>query len=360
MGLMDTLNNLTQQMNNAVDKITNSNAQGVQGAPVNQGLAGLGVVNENNSNGNMQSPAGFMDKADTDVRKLVTFIDRFTDNSQYVEYLSKWFTETGLFTVTPMNNCISLQMNTNVNNQNKWFTETGLFVVTPMNNCISLQMNTNVNNQTFVANYTVYGCINQSEVDTVLQSISMSPNMNGVTIILGYINFNDNEIRTAKQYNIQLIGIEGILEINHAIELADSRLPYVTFDKSSFLHMLASALHNKYKMAQQCGGNTFDNMTNSMSASLNNFGERTSEALSGFAAGVGLSKAVNTESNQQVVKNEEQLAEELANTMETQQAAQSNGVSLEKSNDTVQTNGVSLEKNNGVSLEKSSGVSLEK
>ena len=202
---MDTLNNLTQQMNNAVDKITNSNAQGVQGAPVNQGLAGLGVVNENNSNGNMQSPAGFMDKADTDVRKLVTFIDRFTDNSQYVEYLSKWFTETGLFTVTPMNNCISLQMNTNVNNQNKWFTETGLFVVTPMNNCISLQMNTNVNNQTFVANYTVYGCINQSEVDTVLQSISMSPNMNGVTIILGYINFNDNEIRTAKQYNIQLI-----------------------------------------------------------------------------------------------------------------------------------------------------------
>ena len=44
MGLMDTLNNLTQQMNNAVDKITNSNAQGIQGAPVNQGLAGLGVV----------------------------------------------------------------------------------------------------------------------------------------------------------------------------------------------------------------------------------------------------------------------------------------------------------------------------
>mgnify|MGYP000006617880 FL=1 len=308
MGLMDKLNNLTQQMNNAVDKITNSNAQGAQGAPVNQGLAGLGVVNENNSNGNMQSPAGFMDKADTDIRKLATFIDRFADNSQYIEYL------------------------------NKWFTETGLFIVTPMNNCISLQMNTNVNNQQFVANYNVYGCINQSEVDTVLQSIDMSPNMNGVTIILGYINFNDNEIRTAKQYNIQLIGIEGILEINHAIELADSRLPYVTFDKSSFLHMLASALHNKYKMAQQCGGNTFDNMTNSMSASLNNFGERTSEALSGFAAGVGLSKAANIESNQQVVKNEEQLAEELANTMETQQTAQSNGVSLEKSS------GVSLEK----------------
>lgn len=331
MGLMDTLNNLTQQMNNAVDKITNSNAQGVQGAPVNQGLAGLGVVNENNSNGNMQSPAGFMDKADTDVRKLVTFIDRFTDNSQYVEYLSKWFTETGLFTVTPMNNCISLQMNTNVNNQ------------------------------PFVANYTVYGCLNQNEVDTILQNIGMAPNMNGVTIILGYINFNDNEIRAAKQYNIQLIGIEGILEINHAIELADSRLPYVTFDKSSFLHMLASALHDKYKMAQQCGGNAFDNMTSNMSASLNNFGERTSEALSGFAAGVGLSKAVNNENNQQVVKNEEQLAEELANNVETQQTAQSNGVSLEKdNNDAVQNNGISLEKSSGVSLGKSSGVSLEK
>lgn len=331
MGLMDTLNNLTQQMNNAVDKITNSGTQGVQSTPVNQGLAGLGVVNENNSNGNMQSPAGFMDKADTDVRKLVTFIDRFTDNSQYVEYLSKWFTETGLFTVTPMNNCISLQMNTNVNNQ------------------------------PFTANYNVYGCINQSEADTILQNIGMAPNMNGVTIILGYINFNDNEIRAAKQYNIQLIGIEGILEINHAIELADSRLPYVTFDKSSFLHMLASALHDKYKMAQQCGGNAFDNMTSNMSASLNNFGERTSEALSGFAAGVGLSKAVNNENNQQVVKNEEQLAEELANNVETQQTAQSNGVSLEKdNNDAVQNNGISLEKSSGVSLGKSSGVSLEK
>lgn len=331
MGLMDTLNNLTQQMNNAVDKITNSGTQGVQSTPVNQGLAGLGVVNENNSNGNMQSPAGFMDKADTDVRKLVTFIDRFTDNSQYVEYLSKWFTETGLF------------------------------IVTPMNNCISLQMNTNVNNQPFTANYNVYGCINQSEADTILQNIGMAPNMNGVTIILGYINFNDNEIRAAKHYNIQLIGIEGILEINHAIELADSRLPYVTFDKSSFLHMLASALHDKYKMAQQCGGNAFDNMTSNMSASLNNFGERTSEALSGFAAGVGLSKAVNNENNQQVVKNEEQLAEELANNVETQQTAQSNGVSLEKdNNDAVQNNGISLEKSSSVSLGKSSGVSLEK
>lgn len=331
MGLMDTLNNLTQQMNNAVDKITNSGTQGVQSTPVNQGLAGLGVVNENNSNGNMQSPAGFMDKADTDVRKLVTFIDRFTDNSQYVEYLSKWFTETGLF------------------------------IVTPMNNCISLQMNTNVNNQPFTANYNVYGCINQSEADTILQNIGMAPNMNGVTIILGYINFNDNEIRAAKQYNIQLIGIEGILEINHAIELADSRLPYVTFDKSSFLHMLASALHDKYKMAQQCGGNAFDNMTSNMSTSLNNFGERTSEALSSFAADVGLSKAVNNENNQQVVKNEEQLAEELANNVETQQTAQSNGVSLEKdNNDAVQNNGISLEKSSGVSLGKSSGVSLEK
>ena len=331
MGLMDTLNNLTQQMNNAVDKITNSGTQGVQSTPVNQGLAGLGVVNENNSNGNMQSPAGFMDKADTDVRKLVTFIDRFTDNSQYVEYLSKWFTETGLFTVTPMNNCISLQMNTNVNNQ------------------------------PFTANYNVYGCINHSEADTILQNIGMAPNMNGVTIILGYINFNDNEIRAAKQYNIQLIGIEGILEINHAIELADSRLPYVAFDKSSFLHMLASALHDKYKMAQQCGGNAFDNMTSNMSASLNNFGERTSEALSGFVASVGLSKAVNNENNQQVVKNEEQLAEELANNVETQQTAQSNGVSLEKdNNDAVQNNGISLEKSSGVSLGKSSGVSLEK
>lgn len=320
---MDTLNNLTQQMNNAMDKITNSGAQGVQSVQSAQGLAGLGVINENNSNGNMQSPASFINKVDTDVRKLATFMDRFTDNSQYVEYMSRWFTETGLFSVTTMNNCISLQMNTNVNNQQ------------------------------FIANYTVYSCINQNEVDAVLQNIGTTSNMNGATIIMGYINFSDDEIRAAKQYNVQLIGIEGIVEINHAIALADSRLPYIVFEKSSFLHVLASALNNKYKMAQQYGSNTFDNMTNNMSASLSNIGERASEALSGFAAGVGLSKAVGNENNQQIVKTEEQLAEELANDVENKQTTENNGISLEKNNnDTVQSNSVSLKKSSGVSLEK--------
>lgn len=326
MGLMDTLNNLTQQMNNAMDKITNSGAQcvqSVQSTQASQGLAGLGVINENNSNGNMQSPASFINKVDTDVRKLATFMDRFTDNSQYVEYMNKWFIETELFSVTTMNNCISLQMNTNVNNQQ------------------------------FIANYNVYSCINQNEVDAVLQSIGTTPNTNGATIVMGYINFSDDEIRTAKQYNVQLIGIEGIIEINHAIELADSRLPYIVFEKSSFLHMLASALHNKYKMAQQYGSNTFDNMTNNMSASLSNIGERASEALSGFATGVGLSKAVGNENNQQIAKTEEQLAEELVNDVEDKQTTQTNGISLEKNNtDTVQSNSVSLKKSSGVSLEK--------
>ena len=203
MSFMDTLNNLTQQLNNAADKLTNSETQSNIG---NQGLDGLGVVNENNPNGNMQSPASFIDKADTDVRKLATFMDRFTDNSQYVEYLKDWFTKTDLFNVSTDDVCIKLQSR--------------------LNNIV----------------YNVFGCNSQNEVDKVLSN----PMSNGDTaIIIGYINFNDNEIRASKQYAIQLIGIEEILEINHAIELANSGLPYVTFDKASFLHMLAGALHDK-------------------------------------------------------------------------------------------------------------------
>lgn len=296
MSFMDTLNNLTQQLNNAADKLTNSGTQSNVG---NQGLNGLGVVNENNPNGNMQSPAGFMDKADTDVRKLATFMDRFTDNSQYVKYLRDWFTKTDLFNVSTDGICIKLQ--------------------------------SKLNNIT----YDVFGCNSQAEVDKVLSN----PMSNGdIAIIIGYINFNDNEVRTAKQYVVQLIGIEGILEINHAIELADSGLPYVTFDKASFLHMLAGALHDKYKAMGKDMNSTFDNMTGTVSKSLNNFGDRASEAFSGFTTGMSLSKAMGTEASKQLEKTDEQLANELAST-DTVEDKQGNG-------------NISLEKSNGVSLEK--------
>lgn len=299
MSFLDTLNNLTQQLNNAADKITNSGTRPAQTDAVNHGLSGLGVVNENNSNGNIQSPAGFMDKDDSDVRMLATFMNRFEDNSQYVEYLRDWFVKTDLFNVSTDGICIKVQ--------------------------------SKLNNIT----YDVFGCKSQGDVDKVLNN----PMSNGdVAVIVGYINFNDNEVRTARQYTVQLIGIEGILEINHAIELADSGLPYVTFDKASFLHMLAGALHDKYKAMGKDVNSTFNNMSGTMSNSLNSFGDRASEALSGFATGVGLSKAMGSESCVHLEKTDEQLADELANTDNVSDEQCDCGVSLNKSS------GVSLDK----------------
>ena len=348
MGLMDTLNNLTQQLNNAADRLTNSDNQQVMGNNQvignNKGLNGLGNIYSTHENGVMESPSVSVRKIEEDVRKITTYIDKFQDSYQYTNYFVKWFTDTGLFNVS--SNGVS----------------------------ILLQMNTNVNNQPFVANYSVFTCIKQADIDAAFKMLESNPINNGTAIIIGYVNFFDNHIAMAKRLGIQLIGIEGIQEINSAIDLADNKLPYVAFDKSLFLHVLSSALHDKYKSQQPINGNnTFDNMANQMSTSLNNFGERATEAVSGLAAGVGLTKEpvcdCSTDSNnQQMEKTEEQLAEELANSSMDCCEQHIGGVSLdkgtnislEKNSDTKEDVVVNPEEKVGVSLGKKNGISLSK
>lgn len=348
MGLMDKLNNLTQQLNNVADKLTN-NAGMQQNMSCEQplsnpgGLSGLGNIYSTHENGVMESPVIPSAQQFTDNRKITTYTDKFNDNYQYVEYFRNWFVETGLFNVSANGDCIVLQMGTTVNNQ------------------------------PFVANYNVFACITQADVDAVLKQIETAGVNNGTTVIIGYLNFNINHESIAKHFGAQLIGIEGIQEINSAIDLADSKMPYITFDKTSFLHILSTALHTKYK-AQQPGstGNTFNDMTQSINTSLNNIGEQTSQAVAQFIEATNVTDTtqnnihVNNEAVDntpvavevpQMVKDDDQLAMELAN-----------GVSLDKSSGVhlgkeVVTQEVLTEtpvQKSGVSLGKKSGVSLGK
>lgn len=342
MGLIDTLNNLTQQLNNAADKITNNDGQ--QNYCSKQGLDGLGNIYSTHENGVMESPSAGMRHVEQDNRKITAYTDKFKDSYQYTSYLVKWLNDTGLFTVA----------SNGVN--------------------ILVKMSTTVNNQPFVASYTVFACLKQTDVDAIFKLIETTPVSSGTIVIIGYVNFNETQINIAKNSGIQLIDVDGIQEINSAIDLADSKMPYVTFDKSSFLHILSNALYEKYK-SQQCinAGSTFDNIGNQMSTSVNNFSERATEAVSGLVAGVSLNKEPVYDCNsvndsKPMERTEEQLANELANSTETCCEQQFSGVSLDKGSsvsldkksDTKESDVESPEEAAGVSLGKKSVVSLSK
>lgn len=350
MGLMDKLNQLTQKLNNAADRLTN-NTGGQQGnvntqqftinpngatSSGTEGLGGLGNIYSTHENGVMESPV-IPSVVTTDNRKLTTYIDKFIDNYQYSEYIRNWLVETGLFNVTANGN--SLQA----------------------------QMNTIVNNQPFVANYNLFVCRTQADADAALKQIETDGVPAGTTVLIGYINFNANQQNTAKYFKVQLIGVDGIQEINSAIDLADSKMPYITFDKSLFVHVLATEVHNKYK-AQQPGytGNTMTDMANGINASLTNIGEQTTQAVEKLINNTNVSEpapvvVTNTSSNcnpVQLAKTDGQLANELAAepvvnvTTEAQPEVNVVEAPVKIEETSTVKSGVSLGKKSGISLDK--------
>ena len=312
MGLMDKLNQLTQQLNNVADRLTN-NAGSYQNIGGGQsvgayGLGGLGNVYSTHENGVMESPVNQCEVA-ADNRKLTPYIDSFTDNTQYVEYIRNWFISTGVCNVAANGNCTQLQIQKTVSNQ------------------------------PFVENYNVFACKTQSDVDAVFKQIESYGVPVGTTVLIGYINFNTEQVNLAKHYKMQLIGVEGIQEINSAIDLADHKMPYIAFDKSQFVYVLATALNDKYK-AQQQGytGNTINDMAQGITASLNNIGEKTTQTVGQFVNNANVvteHQVPNTEAPMnvqqvQLVKTEEQLATELAAEPIVVPAPEVSEVSLDK------------------------------
>jgi hypothetical protein len=273
MGIMDTLNNLTNQLNNAADKVLNSNNT-YNGAA--QGTEGLGIINTDNANGQLASPGGFINKVDKDSRKLATYMEQFIDSDKYVQYISNWFSSIGIGT-----ELAGSVVNINIPTQQG--------VYTP---------------------YSVFACRNQAEADNALAYLSQ--NNNGQqNVLIGYIAYSTREIQTANTCNTQLIGISEINEINNAIDLADKHLPYIATSKAKFVSIISKYVHDLYtgKNGGVSAQVAFNSATSGVESSLNGFSNRVQEAANGFAAGMGLSQATQNQDYTQQPQPTEQQTE---------------------------------------------------
>lgn len=211
MSIVETLNNITTQLNTFADKITSGNEQYTDSE---NDLTELGNINKDNSNGSLESPRGINDKIDTDSKMLVTDMSRFNSSEEYMDYLEKWIRESEIFESVNRKEFIEA-----------FITRDGI-----------------------QHKYNIYGTLNLGDTSKVIGKITDDQVEN---IIITYNNFTLEQIPSASKLNIQLVGISEILEINHAIELGYRRLPYVTFGKDKFVNLIAYELNTKYKLAQQ-------------------------------------------------------------------------------------------------------------
>ena len=246
MGLLEALDGITNKMNELADKVP-LGAQGdnVQNAGT-QGLGGLGNINTDNANGQLESPLEQAVKIDADSRKIAMDTTKFSSVADYKDYLEKWFNSTGLCTVN------STQAN-----------------------CITIQINHTVNNQNFVTSFEIIPVLTYNDVLAVLQSLQQSQQPAPTSrVIFGYVNYDTNQIKLAKQLNIEMVGANEILELNNAIELGLKKMPYITFDKKSFTHLFGSLLNRKYSdntMGNGLGA-TFNQVTQNINDSMQNIG----------------------------------------------------------------------------------------
>jgi hypothetical protein len=182
----------------------------------------------------------------------------------------------------------------------------------------------------------VFACRNQAEADNALGYLTQggASNTSVANILIGYINYSMQEISTANTCNTQLIGISEINEINHAVDLATKRLPYVAVNKAKFVSILSKHVHTFY--SNQVGGvnaqATFNNAASGIESSLNNFGNRVQSAANGFAAGMGLASNQDQNVNQQYQQQPIQQQPVEQPQQFNEQQAQHVGVSLSKEN----------------------------
>lgn len=235
MGILDTLNNFTEKINKAADKITNSNQQII----ASSGLDGLGIVNKDNASATLTSMSIPLTKVDNDTRKLSVNMERFNSKHDYIMNVTNWF-----------NNIQFGQMNTEID-------------------CIKIQFINTI--------YAIYPCRNSIDLDELIaKGVFLSRDINTIGIVLGYFNYTDIQKQTLNNLNLQLIGIEGIIEINNAIDLADKGLPYISLDKTKFIHIISKFVHDKY-YKKGAYNNILTQTETDMSNSINSFSDRVQE-----------------------------------------------------------------------------------
>ena len=259
MGLVDSFNEITEKINKAVNDIANKVEQTTtnviqnsntndQSAVVEGSLDKLGAINLTTNGEPMETPRSFLEKTDTDNRKLATDLSRFTTIESYKRYLENYFVSTELFNVEKSD----------------------------YNNCFCIQLFQNPTNEGLINRFRIFAVLSTDDVKVLMDNIKAS-NITDNTekfVALGYFRYDKYIKKEADQLGLELFGAEEINEVNEAIDIAEKKLPYISISKNALHNILANALNNKYRalMAQnqaQANNNGFlqntqNNMNNGM------------------------------------------------------------------------------------------------
>lgn len=304
MGLMEGLNNLTNQLNNVANKITGSNTQC---NVINAGgdTSGLGNINLDNANGTLESPAAFLNKHDSSVVMMETNMHNFVDTSAYSRSLREMLGKLPNFSILDCEDGLRQQLN----NNNMFYTQV---------------INT--------GNYCVIPCLSINEVEDIMSSLlnTQVTINNAVKVIICYINYNQNIINTAKNLGIELIGINEIMEINTD---ATSKLPDMNFGaKQNTLKAAIGRALKSINSANSANGSNLQagigGIAATVESSLNGLGEKVSNLFSGNTQGQQMTTNTNTNGNN-IIGNELASQIDVQPINETPKA-QDLGVSLKK------------------------------
>lgn len=255
MGLVDSFNEITEKINKAVNDIANKVEQTTtnviqnsntndQSAVVEGSLDKLGAINLTTNGEPMETPRSFLEKTDTDNRKLATDLSRFTTIESYKRYLENYFVSTELFNVEKSD----------------------------YNNCFCIQLFQNPSNEGLINRFRIFAVLSTDDVKVLMDNIKAS-NITDNTekfVALGYFRYDKYIKKEADQLGLELFGAEEINEVNEAIDIAEKKLPYISISKNALHNILANALNNKYRalMAQtqaQANNNGFlQNTQNNM------------------------------------------------------------------------------------------------
>lgn len=269
MGIMESFNNFTSKVDKKLNELGAKagektsdiiNNNGVS-TPVaqhheNEGsLEGLGNIPTASNTQALETPGSRLYKADTDDRKLATYMTNFASDEDYTKHLENWFITTGMFNV-----CDAVE-NTKQ--------EIGITNITMVQPCImsgTPMINTNL---------IIIG-ITDNKLKNVLDNIAaknINTSVNRI-VIVGFNDYTVEDMQLALSMGVDIIDSEAIREINNAVDSADAKMPYIKTGNK--LHnILAECINSKYRginvstVSNQGIVDKFNSVTSSIDEKLN-------------------------------------------------------------------------------------------
>ena len=204
MSIINIMEDLTDKMNELAGSVTSKSNEYSN----KSGLDGLGALNKDNSAANLKSQNSILNKNDTDIRKIPTMCN---NSEEYINSMTNW--------------ARNIDANT-----------------TQSNGCIQFTVGN--------VGVSMYPCINEDALNILINNLGVS---NDNKVVIGYFNISSNNKVKISNMNAYAIDIDGINEINKAIDDADKGIPYLTLEQN-IKSVIAKELNNRYKKEFSLGG----------------------------------------------------------------------------------------------------------